>query len=125
MTECSTTPAPGPRAIGVVRVLGSVVDDQTRCAHYGGETDVIALRFRCCGDYYPCYECHEESAGHPIARWRAGDADRLAVLCGVCRTELRIDEYLGASACPACGARFNPGCSLHHDIYFDFTTETP
>lgn len=118
-THSTTAPSPGPR------VLGSVVDAQTRCSHYHGETDVIALKFKCCGEFYPCFECHEESAGHPIERWIAGDTGHRAVLCGVCRAELRIDDYLRTDACLSCATRFNPGCSLHHDLYFDLTTETP
>lgn len=105
------------------RVLGRVVDDMTRCEHYRGETDIIALKFACCGAYYPCYRCHEETADHPIARWRERDRQSGAVLCGACRSELSIDEYLRAGACPRCAARFNPNCRLHHDIYFDFPAE--
>ncbi len=110
------------------RVLGRTVDDRTRCVHYHGSTDVIALRFKCCGEYFPCFECHDESAGHPIERWVAADLLTPAVLCGMCRRELRIDEYLSLSPapeCPGCGAPFNPACSLHHDHYFAFTRETP
>lgn len=113
----------GPRAARIAklpRVLGAAVDDQTRCAHYRGETDIVAMRFKCCGHYYPCFACHEEAAGHPAERWDASDIDRPAVLCGACRTELRIADYLGTSECPACAARFNPGCRLHHHLYFAF-----
>jgi uncharacterized CHY-type Zn-finger protein len=41
-----------------MRVLGGVVDDQTRCVHYHGPTDVIAMRFKCCDAYFPCLRCH-------------------------------------------------------------------
>jgi len=105
-----------------MRVLGGVVDDQTRCVHYHGPTDVIAMRFKCCDAYFPCLRCHEEYAtpAHPIERWAIDDLERRAVLCGVCDHELRIEEYLEASGCPACDAPFNPGCRLHHDAYFAF-----
>jgi len=106
--------APSPQ------VHGATVDDQTRCAHYHAELDVIALKFRCCGDYYPCFECHEESAGHAIERWAAEERGERAVLCGVCRHELAIDEYLDTGSCPRCAAPFNPRCGLHHDLYFGF-----
>ncbi|TPW77299.1 CHY zinc finger protein [Schumannella soli] len=108
-----TTAAPAPR------VLGPVVDDATRCIHYRGELDVIAIRFACCGDYYPCHACHAESVDHAAAVWPLDARDTRAVLCGECKAELTIAEYLAAdSSCPRCGAGFNPGCALHTHLYF-------
>lgn len=101
-----------------IQVRGAVVDDQTRCAHYAGELDVIAIRFYCCREYYPCHLCHEESAGHAARVWPRDERDKPAVLCGVCRRELTVAEYLAASACPHCSAGFNPGCALHAHLYF-------
>ncbi|WP_223691987.1 CHY zinc finger protein [Leifsonia poae] len=102
-----------------MRIHGRPVDDQTRCVHYATELDVVAIRFRCCGDYYPCHLCHEECAGHPAEQWPLAERDRLAVLCGVCSTELSIAGYLETTGCPACGADFNPGCRLHTGLYFE------
>lgn len=107
----STEPAP--------QVLGRTIDAQTRCVHYGGPNDIIALKFKCCGDYYPCHECHDEAVTHAIARWEETELGELAVLCGVCTGQLTVAEYLRADRCLACGAGFNPGCKLHRDIYFD------
>lgn len=87
--------------------------------HYRTSLDVIAIRFACCGEYYPCHLCHEEAAGHPARTWPAGSGEERAVLCGVCDAELAIDDYLAAEGCPACGAPFNPGCKLHRHLYFD------
>ncbi|MEF2979001.1 CHY zinc finger protein [Subtercola sp. YIM 133946] len=101
-----------------MRVLGPTVDDQTRCVHYRSELDVIAIRFACCGEYYPCHLCHAENAGHDARTWPAGRRNERAVLCGVCHTELTIAEYLGVDACPHCAAAFNPGCRLHSHLYF-------
>ncbi|MET4638593.1 CHY zinc finger protein [Mycetocola sp. 2940] len=101
-----------------IPVLGRVVDDETRCVHYSTPEDVIAIRFRCCGDYYPCHLCHEETAGHPAEQWPLDERERLAVLCGVCRNELSIASYLTVSACPSCNSTFNPGCRLHTHLYF-------
>ncbi len=101
-----------------VVVRGAVIDDQTRCVHYRGGLDVIAIRFACCGEWYPCLHCHEADAGHPISAWPAGAGAEHAVLCGVCRTTLSIDEYVVAGCCPRCAAGFNPGCALHHAVYF-------
>jgi uncharacterized CHY-type Zn-finger protein len=101
------------------RVLGPTVDEQTRCVHYRTPLDVIAIRFACCNEYYPCHLCHEVAAGHPARTWSVADRDQHAVLCGVCGTELTIAEYSETEGCPACAARFNPGCSLHAHLYFD------
>ncbi|MDR6971552.1 CHY zinc finger protein [Leifsonia shinshuensis] len=101
------------------RVLGPVVDDETRCIHYRSPLDVIAIRFACCGEYYPCHLCHAEAAGHPAEQWPRESRDREAVLCGVCGSELTIAEYLRVDACPHCAAPFNPGCRLHTHLYFE------
>jgi uncharacterized CHY-type Zn-finger protein len=101
------------------RVLGPVVDDETRCIHYRSALDVVAIRFACCGEYYPCHLCHQEAADHPARPWPLAERDREAVLCGVCGGELTIAEYLGVEACPRCGAAFNPGCHLHTHLYFE------
>ena len=53
------------------RVLGPTADDETRCVHYQTRLDVIAIRFACCGEYYPCNLCHEEAADHPAQTWPA------------------------------------------------------
>lgn len=100
-------------------VHGAVVDAQTRCAHYASALDVVAIRFACCGDYYPCHRCHAESAGHPAKVWAASAFDTRAVLCGVCRHELTIAEYLATDGCPHCSAPFNPGCRKHAHLYFE------
>ncbi|MFF2371384.1 CHY zinc finger protein [Agromyces sp. NPDC058110] len=117
-------PAAAPRGATVApegrpRVLGPVVDDQTRCVHYRTELDVVAMRFFCCGEYYPCHLCHAQAAGHAASQWPLDRRDERAVLCGVCGSELTIDEYLGAADCPRCEAPFNPGCALHTHLYFE------
>lgn len=104
--------------VGDVVVRGLDVDGETRCRHYDGPRDVVAIRFRCCDRYYPCFRCHRAVTDHEPAVWPAGSFDRRGVLCGACETELRIDDYLGATACPECGVEFNPGCSDHYDRYF-------
>lgn len=102
-----------------IKVLGAVTDDQTRCIHYHSALDVIAIKFKCCGRYYPCYKCHNESEAHPIRVWKKNEFDEHAILCGVCKKELTIEAYLHTSACPYCHAAFNPGCKTHLSIYFD------
>lgn len=100
-------------------VLGPVVDDETRCIHYRTPLDVVAIRFACCGAYYPCHLCHAETADHPAQQWPLEARGERAVLCGVCGHELTIAEYLVADACPHCAAPFNPGCRLHTHLYFE------
>lgn len=99
-------------------VLGRTVDGQTRCVHYHSDADIVAIRFKCCGKWYPCYKCHDECERHAIARWETREFDRQAVLCGVCGRTLAIREYLGAAACPHCASAFNAGCRKHYGIYF-------
>ena len=102
-----------------MRIHGQTIDEQTRCVHYGTAEDVIAIKFACCRRYYPCHLCHLEDADHPAEQWPLGERDQLAVICGVCSTELTIADYLQASGCPACAAPFNPGCKLHTPLYFE------
>ncbi|ACZ32078.1 zinc finger CHY domain protein [Xylanimonas cellulosilytica DSM 15894] len=100
-------------------VLGPTVDEQTRCIHYRTALDIVAIRFACCGDYYPCHRCHEQAADHPSRPWPPEAGDERAVLCGSCREELTIAQYVASTHCPACGAAFNPRCALHHPMYFE------
>ncbi|WP_458190666.1 CHY zinc finger protein [Haladaptatus sp. NG-WS-4] len=101
-------------------VHGVDVDPETRCSHYDSERDVIAIRFPCCGEFYPCYWCHDAVADHPREAWPETKRDAEAVLCGVCGTELTIAEYLACdSRCPECDAAFNPGCAEHYELYFE------
>ncbi|EGV61187.1 hypothetical protein CANTEDRAFT_116623 [Yamadazyma tenuis ATCC 10573] len=102
-------------------LLGELMDSHTRCVHYHDPQDIIAIKFRCCETYYPCYQCHE-SAGHPIEKYDMGSSE-LVVLCGGCQTELTFAEY-SPLVCPTCGGQFNPGCKLHYDIYFTNESRT-
>ena len=108
------------RSIHGVIVHGETLDDETRCVHYGGPTDVIAIRFKCCDRWYPCYECHAAGSDHVAEVWPAVEFDRQAVLCGACGQELSIKEYLSCSpTCPRCSASFNPACAKHYHLYFE------
>lgn len=105
-------------------VLGRTVDGQTRCIHYCGPTDVIAIKFKCCGAYYPCFQCHRECVDHQPQQWPAAEWDEKAIMCGVCRTEHTINTYLGVLACPHCSADYNEGCRLHRHLYFATAGDT-
>ncbi|WP_235062790.1 CHY zinc finger protein [Indibacter alkaliphilus] len=103
-----------------VRVFGKSVDHQTRCVHWHSALDVIAIKFKCCDKYYPCFSCHEEEADHEHQVWPKSEFNQKAILCGVCGHELSIQEYMDAdNTCPKCEASFNPGCSNHYHLYFD------
>ena len=109
------------RRIHGVDVVGVDVDPETRCRHYAGPTDVIAIKFRCCDTWYPCIDCHRALAGHEPQVWSISERDEPAVLCGACGDPAwHRGIYLnGDSSCPRCGAGFNPGCKLHHHLYFE------
>lgn len=107
-----------PPARGAVRGLDT--DAETRCAHYRGPDDRVAIRFRCCDLHYACHACHEALEDHVALRWPPDAFHRRAVLCGACRSELTIREYLaGGRRCPCCGAGFNPRCADHRHLYFE------
>ena len=101
-------------------ILGVGIDEQTRCAHYNSELDIIAIKFKCCGRWYPCFECHTAIAEHEPAVWPVNQFDEKAILCGACGNQLTINEYLNCgSICPSCERSFNPGCANHYHLYFE------
>jgi uncharacterized CHY-type Zn-finger protein len=101
-------------------VRGVQLDEATRCAHYHGPLDIVAIRFPCCGTYFACHACHAALADHPAARWPSAAHDHRAVRCGHCASELTIAQYLGCGdRCPVCTAPFNPRCHTHHHYYFE------
>ncbi|MEO6587841.1 MAG: CHY zinc finger protein [Pyrinomonadaceae bacterium] len=101
-------------------VEGNNVDSQTRCAHYHKEIDIIAIKFKCCGEWFPCFECHSENTDHEPQVWSKNELDEKAILCGNCGYQLAIEEYLNCdSICPKCESSFNPGCANHYHLYFE------
>jgi len=110
------------RVVHGEEVHGVEVDRETRCAHWHSPLDIIAIRFKCCGRWYPCFDCHAATAGHDHQVWPASEFTEPAILCGACGRQLNVDEYLTcSSACPACGSPFNRGCSKHRHLYFEIT----
>lgn len=102
-----------------VPLRGLAVDSETRCSHYDGTKDVIAIRFPCCDVFYPCVKCHRETTDHSPARWPRDRRYEQAILCGRCDATLDIARYLdNPDECPECGGVFNPNCVAHHDHYF-------
>ncbi|MFT9817755.1 CHY zinc finger protein [Lysinibacillus sp. NPDC056185] len=108
-----------------MKILGNVIDDQGRCKHYFNKVDTISIKFKCCGEYYPCYKCHEENSNHKIQPWKKEDFDEKAIFCGVCKSELTIREYMDSTNCKHCNTLFNPNCSKHFHIYFETDNNNP
>ncbi len=123
----TTTQAYKTIQIDGIDIFGKSIDNQTRCVHWHSPLDVIAIKFKCCDKYYPCFSCHEEEAAHPHQVWPKAQFDEKAILCGVCGHELSIQDYMNSNnTCPNCQASFNPGCSNHYHLYFemeDFTNK--
>jgi uncharacterized CHY-type Zn-finger protein len=118
--DAAIQPAYGDRIMNLTQVRGVGLDAQTRCGHYHGPTDIIAIKMKCCGEYWACKDCHLELAGHAIVVWPEGEWDQFAILCGGCGAELAIREYMECeSRCPRCAARFTPGCRKHYRFYFE------
>ena len=104
----------------MITVHGVGLDDQTRCVHWRSPSDVIAIKFDCCGRYYACFDCHTELEDHEAVVWPRARFAEPAVMCGVCKTEHSVDTYMSSGfVCPACGAPFNPGCASHYHLYFE------
>jgi len=101
-------------------VRGVKLDAETRCEHYHGPTDIIAIKMKCCGVYYACKDCHEALAGHGIEVWPESEWEQKAILCGACGTELTVHQYMRCeSRCPNCRRHFNPRCRNHYHFYFE------
>jgi uncharacterized CHY-type Zn-finger protein len=108
------------RVIHGERVYGAVVDNETRCAHYYSALDIIAIKFNCCGRWFPCRECHDEIESHEAKQWPRDEFETKAILCGACGNRLTINEYLNSDHnCPSCDSKFNPGCASHYHLYFE------
>jgi uncharacterized CHY-type Zn-finger protein len=103
-----------------VIVKGKPIDEFTRCVHYHSDLDVMAIKFKCCGEFYPCYDCHAETANHAAVVWPKELWNEKAILCGRCQHTMSIQEYIDCeNRCPYCGSYFNPRCSNHYHLYFE------
>ncbi|KAK6205296.1 uncharacterized protein RJT21DRAFT_14676 [Scheffersomyces amazonensis] len=116
-----------------VVLRGQLVDKHTRCQHYHSKLDIIAIKYKCCREYYPCFKCHQELAEHKSEIFNKfelySSSPEKVILCGNCYSELTFKEYSGTKTvesdsceiqhCIQCKSLFNPKCSLHYDIYFD------
>ena len=102
------------------KVKGKPIDAQTRCVHYHSALDIIAIKLKCCGEYYPCYFCHQETTDHEVIVWSKNEWETVAILCGACKHEMTIAQYKCCNyTCPICKTAFNPKCSNHDHLYFE------
>ena len=101
-------------------VHGTDVNVRTQCAHYHSERDLIAIKFKCCNDFYACIQCHHEAAGHAPEVWPKSEFNAQAVHCGNCQHTFSIASYFDCdNSCPNCQVAFNPGCATHYHLYFE------
>ncbi len=101
-------------------VNGKGVDIETRCIHYQSELDIVAIKFKCCAKWYPCFRCHQELAKHEAQVGPRGEFEAKSILCGACGHQLTIAEYLACNfKCPDCETGFKPGCRNHYHLYFE------
>lgn len=101
------------------KVYGFTVDDEMRCIHYQTKKDIIAIKFKCCNKYYPCYKCHAEAENHEAVLWKNTEHHEKAVLCGIYSREHTIDEYLHTTHCLNCDSLFNEACEFHYHFYWE------
>ena len=103
-----------------MQIHGKPTDTFTRCQHYHSPLDIIAIKFKCCNNYYACIHCHEETAEHNVVLWPKEEWHTKAIICGACKTEMSINEYFNCEyKCPNCSSAFNPKCSNHNHFYFE------
>ena len=83
------------RGSRMIQVYGDTLDEETRCQHYHSEKDIVALKCFACQKYYPCFLCHDRYEDHAFLAYPVSRSEDRVVLCGHCRTELTISQYLG------------------------------
>ena len=101
-------------------VFGKLVDDNSKCEHYNSDLDIVAIKLKCCNKYYACIFCHNEMENHQAVVWLKEEQNTKAIICGICKTEITINEYLECkNICPNCSGGFNPKCYNHYPYYFE------
>ena len=100
------------------KVYGSLIDNETRCIHYHTFLDIIAIKFKCCEKYYPCYQCHNEHESHNIQRWSAEEFHKRRYFVEFVKMN-SIHDYMMTETCPNCQAHFNSRCKFHYHLYFE------
>ncbi|GGJ05085.1 hypothetical protein GCM10008995_13620 [Halobellus salinus] len=62
--EHRTVHAPATDSRFRIPLRGVAARPEPRCAHWNSERDVVALRFGCCGAFFPCHTRHVATADH-------------------------------------------------------------
>src|SRR5699024_1709835 len=73
-------------------MVSGAIDQETRCKHYHSELDRVAIKFHCCGRYFPCIQCHGECGCGERKVWPRDTFNEKAILCGNCGEELTIND---------------------------------
>ncbi|XP_068753882.1 uncharacterized protein DDB_G0288805-like [Montipora capricornis] len=73
---------------------------QWQCRHY---QRLCSVSFPCCGVFYPCHRCHNDSGACDVEDLKANQATH--VKCGSCGHEEQINER--SQHCSICGSRFS------------------
>lgn len=94
---------------------GEDIDYESRCKHYYGVNDVVALKCTFCQKYYACYKCHDRLENHTFVP--TDYLEDYPVLCGSCHGLLSFEAYQLGYCC-YCAHEFNPKCKNHEQYYF-------
>lgn len=84
------------------KVYGLLIDIEICCCYYFIEEDIIVIKFKCCNKYYLCYKCYNEFEKYVIKCWFEFLFNEKVILCGVCKYELIINEYMMVECCLNC-----------------------
>lgn len=96
------------------------MDREGRCKHYHSALDIVAIKFKCCNEFYSCIYCHLESENHTPSKWSYSEFHVEAIFCGSCQSKMSISAYLACNyECPNCHSPFNPKCKNHNHFYFE------
>jgi len=100
------------------KIYGVETDKEGRCIHYHSPQDVIANKCARCLKFYACYRCHDELEDHTFEP--VDFEEENTVMCGSCGRLYSYKEYSCLTKCKKCSHEFNPGCSLHKNVYAKF-----
>lgn len=103
----------------MVKVYGLFIDNEIWCIYYYLFLDVIVIKFKCCNKYYLCYKCYNEYVFYIIERWVENEFDEKVIMCGVCKYEMCICDYMMVEMCFCCKVYFNSCCKFYYYLYFE------
>ncbi|SQA00231.1 zinc finger protein [Staphylococcus aureus] len=101
------------------KVYGSLIDTETRCRIILPKKILLQLNLNVVINTIHAISAIMSLKKHAIKRWSEPSFNEKAILCGVCKHELTINEYMMVERCPNCQSRFNNRCKYHYHIYFE------